>query len=120
MAARARLPPATSTTFGGFCGTTGSSTDSSQRFHDLMMIHVKCYFSRSFEEKKGELSNIQQHFCCDLAAGAVSRQSVTSRGAIARLGLAADKAETPATSEEDGTGWDGGHKSMLVAGLSMK
>ena len=36
-----------------------------------------------------------------LGAGAASR-SATSRRAIARLGLAADKADAPATSEEDG------------------
>ena len=36
-----------------------------------------------------------------LGVGAASR-SATSRRAIARLGLAADKADAPATSEEDG------------------
>ena len=38
-------------------------------------------------------------------SGTSSRHSFGSRGAIARLGLATEKADTPSTSEEDGLGW---------------
>ena len=40
-------------------------------------------------------------------SGSSSRHSIGSRGAIARLGLATEKADTPSTSEEDRKGWMG-------------
>ena len=40
-------------------------------------------------------------------SGSSSRHSIGSRGAIARLGLATEKADTPSTSEEDRWGWMG-------------
>ena len=40
-------------------------------------------------------------------SGSSSRHSIGSRGVIARLGLATEKADTPSTSEEDRWGWMG-------------
>ena len=75
------------------------------------MIHLQPHVQYPYPIFSNRTSRTQQGFRIVLwpqlprGPGVVSRQSVTSRRAIARLGLAADKAETPATSEEDG--WTG-------------